>query len=271
MAHQPLILLTNDDGYDARGIEAMAAALRKFALVVVVAPEMEQSACSHKLTLHRGLRLRKVRDGWFKLDGTPADCVYVSLFSGTKVLPRRPDLVVSGMNAGPNLGLDVYYSGTVAAAREAAMRGVVGVAVSADVHAEVDGAAEGCATVVRATLACCGGWDAPTVLNVNVPFGRDRVYSATRPGRRVYGEGVEYREDPRGGEYLWIGGPGVRNEGEPGTDTHAFDHGRIGVSNLPLRPGDVVRNDPAEVVVREVQRGVDGTGGVHERPSEWRE
>ncbi len=251
---RPLILLTNDDGYEARGLVSMAQALSKAARVVVVAPDKEQSACSHKLTLHAGLRLREVRRDWFRLDGTPADCVYVALFAGERVLPRRPDLVVSGLNEGLNLGLDVYYSGTVAGAREAAMRGVPGLAVSADQHADLEAAASLCAEVARAVIACEGRWGTPPVLNVNVPPGLDWPVRVTRPGRRVYGEGVEFRRDPRGREYLWIGGPGVRNEGEQGTDTRAFDDGQVGVSSLPLRPHEMDGADPAAVVVAELER-----------------
>jgi 5'-nucleotidase len=251
---RPLILMTNDDGYDARGLVSLAAALADMARVVVVAPTMEQSACSHKLTLHTGLRLHEVREGWFRLDGTPADCVYVGLFAGDRVLPRKPDLVVSGLNEGPNLGLDVYYSGTVAGAREAAMRGVPGLAVSADPRADLDAAAKICASIAKAAIACAARWSSPPVLNVNVPPGSSWQVCVTRPGRRVYGEGVEFRRDPRGREYLWIGGPGVRNEGAVGTDTAAFEAGQVGVSSLPLRPHEPDPEDPAAVVVRQWER-----------------
>src|SRR5262249_24114157 len=118
MIERPLVLLSNDDGCAAAGLLALRDALATWATVVVCAPELNQSATSHSLSLHRPLRLRVVEDGLFALDGTPADCVYVALHSGTRVLERRPDLVVSGMNHGLNLGVDVFYSGTVAAARE---------------------------------------------------------------------------------------------------------------------------------------------------------
>jgi len=247
---RPLVLLTNDDGCDAPGLTAMALALRAVADVVVVAPAVEQSACSHKLTLHTGLRLHEVRERWFRLDATPADCVYVGLFAGTRILPRRPDLVVSGLNDGLNLGLDVYYSGTVAGAREGAMRGVPGLAVSAEQGAELAASAHLCACVAQAVLACRSQFGAPPVLNVNVPARASGEVCVTSPGRRVYGEGVDFRCDPRGREYLWIGGPGVRNGAEAGTDTAAFDAGRVGVSSLPLRPHEAEPVDPAHVVVQ---------------------
>src|ERR1044071_689169 len=124
MSERPLVLLSNDDGFAAPGLLAMRDALSAFADVVVCAPELNQSATSHSLSLHRSLRLRHVEEGTFSVDGTPADCVYVALNSGARILPRRPDIAVSGLNHGLNLGIDVFYSGTVAAAREAAMRGI---------------------------------------------------------------------------------------------------------------------------------------------------
>src|SRR6476469_3531220 len=113
---QPLVLLCNDDGYLANGLRVLRAALSAFAEVVVCAPETEQSTTSHSLTLNRPLRLREAEPGIFAVDGTPADCVYVALNGGTRILARTPDLVVSGLNHGLNLGTDVFYSGTVAAA-----------------------------------------------------------------------------------------------------------------------------------------------------------
>ncbi len=239
---KPLVLLTNDDGYAAPGLQALAEAMAPWAKVVVIAPEGEQSACSHALTLHRGLRLRRVREGLHALDGTPADCVYVALFAGERLMPRRPDLVISGINRGLNLGFDIYYSGTVAAAREAAIRGVPAVAVSADPGADPGAAAELAARIGMAALDESRRMGVPVLLNVNIPKGRGWKVVATRMGRRIYGEGVEFRTDPRGREYLWIGGPGVRNGTEPGTDTEAFDRGEVGVSSLPLVP---MANDEA--------------------------
>src|ERR1700749_71921 len=133
----PLVLLSNDDGDPSAGIRAAREGLiAAGAEVVLVAPETEQSASSHALSLHRPLRLRSVADGVFALDGTPADCVYVALHAAGRILPRRPDFVVSGINHGMNLGQDAFYSGTVAAAREGALRGIPSVAVSA--HTALD-------------------------------------------------------------------------------------------------------------------------------------
>ena len=124
MAARPLALLSNDDGYTSRGLQALRAALLPEWDVVVVAPEYEQSASSHALSLRAPLRLRPISDGVLALSGTPADCVYVALHGGRAILPRPPDLVLSGINLGPNLGQqDSFYSGTIAAAREGALRG----------------------------------------------------------------------------------------------------------------------------------------------------
>jgi 5'-nucleotidase len=145
-APRPLILLSNDDGHASPGVRAMRAALATIGEVVVLAPEGEQSASSHALSLTRPLRLRSVEPGIFALDGTPADCVYVALHAGPRVLARRPDLVVSGINFGMNLGQDAFYSGTIAAAREGALRGIPAIAASA--HPSVD-LAVGAALVAR--------------------------------------------------------------------------------------------------------------------------
>src|SRR5271163_3880806 len=139
---RPLALLSNDDGVASPGLAVMRAALQERFDVVVLAPETEQSAASHALSLHRPLRLRKIDEGHFALDGTPADCVYVALHGGTRVVARRPDLVVSGINRGLNLGQDVFYSGTVAAAREGALRGIPALAVSAHLYADLPAVAK---------------------------------------------------------------------------------------------------------------------------------
>ena len=247
---RPLVLLTNDDGYDADGLVALRTVLARKARVVVIAPLIEQSACSHALTLHRALRLRLIRKDWYALDGTPADCVYVGLFAGDRLLPRRPDVVVSGINRGLNLGFDIYYSGTVAAAREAAIRGVPAVAVSADVRSEPKAAAGVGAQVAWAAMKLGEGLSVPLLLNVNIPPGRHWTLRATRPGRRTYGEGVDFRVDPRGREYLWIGAPGVHHGSDPGTDTDAFDRGEVGVSSLEWMPRIDSADDLAAQVVR---------------------
>ncbi len=204
-----LVLLSNDDGYASRGIRAMRAALvARGAHVVVVAPESEQSASSHSLSLHRPLRLRAVEEGVFALDGTPADCVYVALHAGPRTLPRRPDLVVSGINHGMNLGQDAFYSGTIAAAREGALRGIPALATSAHYTADLEASAALAARVAFALPR--DSVDRAPLLNLNVPARWNGELRATRLGARIYEEVVDFRFDPRGREYLWLGGARAR-------------------------------------------------------------
>jgi 5'-nucleotidase len=238
---RPLVLLSNDDGHGSAGIRAMRAALAEVADVVVCAPESEQSASSHALSLHRPLRLRAVEPGVFAVDGTPADCVYVALHAETRVLPRRPDLVVSGINHGMNLGQDAFYSGTVAAAREGALRGIPAVATSAHGAADLEQAAKLCVQIGTGLLAALAAPGAAGVadgkgvlLNVNVPKRWTGEVRPTRIGARIYEEVVDFRRDPRGREYLWLGGPGVRHERDPGTDTDAYDDGAVSITPLVL-------------------------------------
>jgi 5'-nucleotidase len=243
---RPLILLANDDGYRAQGLRSLADALRKFADVVVCAPETEQSTTSHSLTLTRPLRLRAVGEAVFAVDGTPADCVYVALNGGTRVLPRAPNLVVSGMNHGMNLGTDVFYSGTVAAAREGALRGIPALAASADLRADRAAAADVCARLAESLMKLAPvSPDEPAgppfrrkvpapLVNVNVPPGSEWPVVGTRLGLRLYEDVVEFRHDPRGREYLWIGGGGVHHEELAGSDTEAYDRGAVSVTALRL-------------------------------------
>ncbi|MBN1611156.1 MAG: 5'/3'-nucleotidase SurE [Polyangiaceae bacterium] len=249
---RPLVLLSNDDGYRARGIERLRAALRRVADVVVCAPETEQSAASHSLSLARPVRLYDRGEGVFSVDGTPADAVYVALHAGTRVLPRRPDFVVSGLNCGPNLGDDVFYSGTVAAAREGALRGLPSIAASAAPSADLDRACAYTVALVQATLQTARG---RVLLNVNFPPGSDWTVCVTRSGRRVYDEGVEFRRDPRGGEYLWLGRPATEHRPDSGSDTEAFDAGRVGVTPLALEPWSERDYELARATVARVVAG----------------
>ena len=245
MTEKPLILLCNDDGHRAKGLRTLAVALRKFADVVICAPESEQSAKSHSLTLHKPLRLRQVDEAIFWVSGTPADCVYVALYSQGRVLPRKPDLVISGINHGPNLGADVFYSGTVAAAREGALRGIPSMAISADANADPVAAADMGMRIAKAMLAAPRSDEdqgyAPLV-NVNIPSGHAWPVQVTSLGARLYGEYIEFRKDPRGREYLWIGGGQVMHPEMAGSDTTAFDRGVVGITPLLL---DLTAHDRA--------------------------
>src|SRR5580698_606528 len=182
MPSRPLVLCSNDDGIHAPHLEALAQRLERFADVLVVAPERQRSAASHAITLHKPLRLNEVRPRRFSLSGTPVDCVYLAML---KLCDRAPAVVVSGVNDGYNLGSDVFYSGTVAAAVEGALRGSAGIACSLGTRAEdADHAIEFAARVVRAAI------DEPippgTVLNVNMPAHRTDRYEWTTLGRRFY-------------------------------------------------------------------------------------
>lgn len=256
---RPLVLVSNDDGYGSPGIAALRAALATWADVIVVAPETEQSATSHSLSLHRPLRTRAVEPGIFAIDGTPADSVYVALHAETRFLPRWPDLVCSGINRGLNLGQDAFYSGTVAAAREGALRGIPAIASSAHVKADLARVAELTSRLARAlydvTAGALGAGVRPgpsvvrntPLLNLNVPREWNGEVKKARLGARIYEEVIEFRTDPRGREYLWLGGSGVSHQRDPGSDTDAYDEGFASLTPLVL---DLSSPDETDVAAR---------------------
>jgi 5'-nucleotidase len=232
---RPLALLSNDDGYESKALHALHRALVDAgADVVVVAPSNEQSATSHSLSLHRPLRARSHGDGIFSLDGTPADCVYIALHAGDRFLPRRPDVVVSGINRGLNLGQDAFYSGTVAAAREGALRGIPALASSAHVHADLPKIAEVSAFFALSLVGTRSSAGKAPLLSLNAPEVWSGEVRVCRLGSRLYDELVDVRVDPRGREYLWLGGPGVRHEPDPGSDTEAYDAGAVTLTPLVI-------------------------------------
>jgi 5'-nucleotidase len=202
--------------------------------VWVVAPEQEQSAASHALSLHRPLRIRKMKERWYSVDGTPADCVYLAVHHLMK--GAVPELVVSGINHGPNLADDVIYSGTVAAAMEGCILGFPSIAFSLVSRREFEfaGAKAFARAFVRTALNSDIG--ERTLINVNIPVGAGpKKYEVTRLGRHSWTQDVVEKEDPRGRRYYWIGGNGYEHQHEPGTDcTAVHDHGRISVTPLML-------------------------------------
>jgi 5'-nucleotidase len=235
---RPLILLTNDDGIASAHLQALAAALEGHAEVMVVAPERQRSAVSHSITLHKPLRMQQVGEMRYALSGNPVDCVYVGLH---RLAPRRPHLVISGMNDGFNLGADVFYSGTVGGAVEGALRGLPAMAVSVEARAPegaVAAAADFAAALALAILS--GGLPERTLLNVNVPSKARRGYRITRLGQRLYDEDVHERVDPRGRSYFWVGGGTARHASVPGSDCEAVDNDLISVTPLHL---DLTRAD----------------------------
>lgn len=233
MSDRPLLLVSNDDGVDAPGIITLREALATFADVYTVAPQTEQSAKSHSITLHHPLRFHEVEPKVWAVDGTPADCVYVAFFL-KDLLPRTPDLVVSGINHGPNLGNDVHYSGTVAAAREGALRGVPSIALSSS-SSDMEGAAQYAKRFCKQLLRATRPKGQAVLLNINFPSVPPKGVRPTRLGFRLYADEVEVRDDPRGRHYLWIGGPGgATSEPVQGADTEALDEGYISVTPLSI-------------------------------------
>ena len=203
------ILCSNDDGIDAPGLAALESALAKLGEVWTVAPNRERSAQSHALTIHEPLRAEPRGERRFAVSGTPADCVYLAL----RELVREPSIVVSGINAGSNLGSDVYYSGTVAAAREACLQNTPSIAISLHGTTHWATAARVAERVVTQILE--NPLPPLVFLNVNVPdLAKIEGIRAAPLGRRLWAHAVDRREDPRGKPYYWIGGPHMAFEGE---------------------------------------------------------
>jgi len=228
-----LILITNDDGIQSPGLRALADALRDLGRVVVVAPDRERSAISHALTLHAPLRAVAHAPDWWAIDGTPTDCVNLGIHG---LLKETPDLVVSGINLGANLGDDLTYSGTVAAAMEATLMGVPAMAVSLageSFHAE-DFVWGGPWAANLASMVMSRGLPADTFLNVNLPPGRPLGLKLTRQGKRRYADAVVQNLDPRGRAYYWIGAGDLSFQDLEGTDVHAVRRGLVSATPLHL-------------------------------------
>lgn len=229
------ILCTNDDGYLAKGIHVLASAASALGSVTVVAPDREQSATSSSLTLHNPLRARRTPDGAFVVDGTPTDCVILAV---NELLPERPDVLVSGVNHGPNMGEDVLYSGTVAAAMEATVIGIPAVALSYTGFKPEE--VQGWEPVVQSVLESIlhrDGFPADTLFNVNLPaIAPDEVRGirVTSLGRRRYSDSITRANDPSGREYFWIGGGDVTWRGPEDSDFQAVKDGYVSVTPLHL-------------------------------------
>ncbi len=244
------ILVSNDDGYAAPGIRVLAEALSRIAEVTVVAPDRDRSGASNSLTLDDPIRAEVMDDGVIRVQGTPTDCVHLAI---TGLLEREPDMVVSGINAGANLGDDVLYSGTVAAAMEGRFLGRPAIAVSVvsprPRHYET--AAEVAVRLVRKVLE--DPVPADTILNVNVPdvpLEALRGFEATRLGHRHRSEPVVRDTDPRGRPIYWVGPPGGEQDAGPGTDFHAIRQGRVSITPIQV---DLTRYSALETVARWVE------------------
>ncbi len=230
------ILCTNDDGYLATGLAVIAGAAAPLGSVTVVAPDREQSATSHSLTLHHPLRARRTLDGAWVVDGTPTDCVILAV---NELLPARPDVCLSGVNHGPNMGEDVLYSGTVAAAMEATVIGIPSLALSytGDRPEEIEGWAPLLTRLFDRILRRDATFPEHTLLNVNlpgVPPDEVRGVRVTTLGRRRYSESITRALDPSGKEYFWIGGGRISWSGSTDSDFHAVEDGYVSVTPLHL-------------------------------------
>lgn len=228
------ILVSNDDGVYAIGLSVLARALQTLAEVTVVAPDRNRSGASNSLTLNNPLRVRQLDNGYYSVEGTPTDCVHLA---NTGLLTDLPDMVVSGINSGSNLGDDILYSGTVAGAMEGRFLGLPSIAVSLMgnecIHYET------AAAVVKLLVTRLQNDPLPaqTILNVNVPdlpLNQLAGYEVTRLGARHKAEAVTKTLDPRGEEIFWFGPAGHEADAGPGTDFHAVNHGYVSITPLLL-------------------------------------
>lgn len=229
-----LILVSNDDGIDSEGIHVLAKSLRKIkeSRVVIVAPDREKSATSHSLTLHRPLRVTQIKDDCYSVDGTPTDAVTLAVH---KILRRRPDLLISGINRGANLGEDVHYSGTVSAALEGAIMGVPALAVSVVGRSPFLFGPAVSFAVKLSRKVLDEGIPSGLVLNVNVPnkpASKIRGHEFTVLGKHNYSDVIVEKMDPSGRPYFWIGGDPRQFENNPGSDCNAYLKNRISITPL---------------------------------------
>lgn len=228
------ILLSNDDGYQSDGLATLALALSDLAEITIVAPDRNQSGASHSLTLETPLRVNRSREGIYFVNGTPTDCVHLAI---TGLLEEEPDMVIAGINHGANLGDDVLYSGTVAAAVEGRFLGLPAVAVSlaGQKLQHFDTAGQAIRILLQKLQA--DPLPADTILNVNVPdipFAEVRGFEATRLGYRHRAEPVIETHDPKGRPMFWVGAAGAGQDAGSGTDFHAIDQQYVSVTPLHI-------------------------------------
>lgn len=230
-----LILLTNDDGIKSEGLHVLKKSLTKLGRVVIIAPDRERSASGHSLTLIHPIRVEEIDKDTFVTDGTPADCVNISVLG---ILPQKPNLIVSGINPSPNLGDDVTYSGTVSASMEGTLLNIPSFSISMGAYTDIkfDFTAEFASKIANFILN--QGLPPHTLLNINVPNLPEKEIKGVaicRLGKRKHYEEVIKRIDPRGKVYYWIGSKGVIDEeGEEGTDVRAIKEGKISITPLHL-------------------------------------
>jgi len=232
-----LILLTNDDGIHAPGLKILGEQSRELGETVIIAPEHDSSAASHSLTMNRPLRVREIDKNVYSINGTPTDCVTIGI---GKILEQRPDLVLSGINPGPNLGDDISYSGTVSAAIESTMLGIPAVAVSLAAESEPLFFKTAAGFINRlARIILVRGLPRDTLLNVNVPnIPPDRIRGVvfTRRGRRLYDDAIKETHDPWGRKHYWIGGGTPSFDAGQDTDSAAISVNKISITPMHLDP-----------------------------------
>lgn len=241
------ILLSNDDGYRSPGLKALYDALLPLAEITVVAPERNRSGASNSLTLENPIRAEQAENGFFHVDGTPTDCVHLAI---TGLLDAEPDMVIAGINAGANLGDDVLYSGTVAAATEGRFLGLPAMALSMNSHEpkHYQTGAQVAVTLVQRLLVAPLSPD--SIINVNVPdlpYEALAGYQATRLGHRHKAEPVVKATDPRGRTIYWVGPAGMEQDAGPGTDFHAVREGFVSITPLQV---DLTRHAALESLNR---------------------
>ncbi len=231
------ILVTNDDGIHAPGLKLLYREVRQLGKVTIIAPEHDNSAASHSLTMNRPLRARKIDENAYTINGTPTDCVTIGI---GKILAQKPDLVISGINPGPNLGDDVSYSGTVSAAIEATMLGIPSVAISLAAESEPLHYQTATGFIIRlATIILAHGLPRDTLLNVNVPNTAPENINGvtfTRRGRRLYEDAIKETYDPWGRKHYWIGGGTPSFDTGEDTDSAAISVNKISITPMHLDP-----------------------------------
>lgn len=232
MKKRPIILLTNDDGVGAKGILVLKGEMSKLGEVWVVAPDREQSTTSHSMTLTRPLRIKKINPRFYSVDGTPTDAVMLAVHS---IIKKTPDLIVSGINHGPNLGDDVTYSGTVAAAIEGTIFGILSIAASM-CDWKKGNFTEGARFIRKLSkLVLKQGLPKETFLNVNLPVTRKiKNYEITKLGRVLYRDVIIQKLDPRGQRYYWIGEQFPTSQAQKGSDFCAVKKGLVSITPLHL-------------------------------------
>ena len=228
------ILLSNDDGYQAPGLRVLYDALTPLAEVTVVAPERNRSGASNSLTLDYPIRAEQAENGFMRVDGTPTDCVHLAI---TGLLDQEPDMVIAGINAGANLGDDVLYSGTVAAATEGRFLGLPAIALSINSHAPAHYATGARVAAVLVARLEQSPLSPDSIINVNIPdlpFDELAGFRVTRLGHRHKAEPVVRERDPRGRVIYWVGPAGLEQDAGPGTDFHAVREGYVSITPLQV-------------------------------------